>query len=161
MHGTGFQHFSHDRFRAGLSRLGLLPALRLTGSPALAEDPVYQSWLGVAIDGTDPVAYFDEGKPVEGSSDFEYKWMGARWRFRSSSSLARFKAEPERYAPQYGGYCAWAVSEGYTASSTPEAFRIVGDKLYLNYSLKVQKKWEGDIPAHVRSADENWPGVLE
>ncbi|NIP92522.1 MAG: YHS domain protein, partial [Akkermansiaceae bacterium] len=70
-------------------------------------------------------SYFDEGKPVEGSKQYEYEWMGARWRFRNSESLARFKAKPERFAPQYGGYCAWAVSQGYTASTDPEAWKIV------------------------------------
>ena len=71
------------------------------------------------------------------------------------------RAEPERYAPQYGGYCAWAVSQGYTASTDPEAWKIVDGKLYLNYSRSVQQKWEQDISGHIAAGDANWPKVLE
>jgi hypothetical protein len=75
--------------------------------------------------------------------------------------LAKFKADPEKYAPKYGGYCAWAVAQGYTAEIDPEAWKIVGGKLYLNYSKDVQKKWEQDIPGNIEKADQNWPGVLD
>ena len=128
---------------------------------AAAKEPVYQSFLGPAIDGTDPVAYFTEGRPVEGSSDFTHEWNGATWRFSSAENRDKFAAEPERYAPQYGGYCAWAVAQGYTASTDPEAWKIVDSKLYLNYDKGVKAKWEADIPGFIRSADGNWPKVLE
>ncbi len=142
---------------AGLAILaGTLPPVS-----AAAKEPVYQSFLGTAIDGTDPVAYFTEGRPVEGSSDFTYDWNGATWRFASAENRDRFAAEPARYAPQYGGYCAWAVSQGYTASTDPEAWRIVDGKLYLNYDRGVQKRWEADIPRHISSANRNWPKVLD
>jgi YHS domain-containing protein len=114
---------------------------------------------GVAIDGTDPVAYFSEGKAVEGRSDFSYDWMGATWRFASAENLEKFKADPEAYAPQYGGYCAWAVSQGYTAAIDPDAFRIEGGKLYLNYSKGVQDRWLSDVAGHIAAADRNWPEV--
>ncbi|MEM7189075.1 MAG: YHS domain-containing (seleno)protein [Pseudomonadota bacterium] len=133
----------------------------LTSTPAHAADPVYQSFFGTAIDGTDPVAYFTEGRPVEGSSDFVHEWNGAKWRFSSAENLALFAADPEKYAPQYGGYCAWAVSQGYTASTDPEAWKIVDGKLYLNYSKSVQLNWETDIPGHIAAGDANWPKVLE
>lgn len=125
--------------------------------PALAEQ-VFTSW-GVAIRGTAPVAYFTEGRPVEGSSDFTADWNGAEWRFVSAENRDKFVATPEAYAPQYGGFCAWAVSQGYTASTDPDAWRIVDGKLYLNYSLGVQRQWEGDIPGNISKADANWPGL--
>lgn len=133
----------------------------LSATPAAAKDPVYKSFLGTAIDGTDPVAYFTEGRPVEGSADFTYEWNGATWRFASAGNRDRFAAAPEKYAPQYGGYCAWAVAQGYTASTDPEAWKIVDGKLYLNYDKGVQAKWEADIPGFIKSADGNWPKVLE
>lgn len=136
--------------------MGLGLAMLLTTAGAALADQVYQSW-GVAIDGTDPVAYFTEGRPVEGSSDYEVEWHGATWRFASPENKAAFEAAPEKYAPQYGGYCAWAVAQGYTASTDPDAWKIVDGKLYLNYSANIQKRWEGDIPGFITSADGYWP----
>lgn len=133
----------------------------LSPQPAAAKEPVYQTFLGTAIDGTDPVAYFTEGRPVEGSTSFTHEWNGATWRFVSAENRDKFKAAPEKYAPQYGGYCAWAVSKGYTASTDPNAWKIVDGKLYLNYNKDVQKQWEGDIPGNIAAADGNWPKVLE
>ncbi|MEM1344967.1 MAG: YHS domain-containing (seleno)protein [Pseudomonadota bacterium] len=133
----------------------------LLATPAAAKEPVYQSFFGTAIDGTDPVAYFTEGRPVEGSSDFSHEWNGATWYFASAENRDAFIAEPARYAPQYGGYCAWAASQGYTASTDPNAWSIVEGKLYLNYNASVQAKWEADIPGHIASANGNWPTVLD
>ena len=124
---------------------------------AMATEPVYQSWRGTAIDGTDPVAYFTQNRPVEGDSDITHDWNGATWRFSSEANRAAFIENPEKYAPQYGGYCAWAVSKGYTASTDPEAWKIVDGKLYLNYSKSVQSQWEQDIPGNIASGDKNWP----
>ncbi|NIP18325.1 MAG: YHS domain-containing protein [Xanthomonadales bacterium] len=101
------------------------------------------------------------GKPVEGSSDHEYEWNGATWRFASADNLDAFKADPEKYAPQYGGYCAWAVAQGYTASTDPEAWEIVDGKLYLNYNDSVQAAWKKDIPGFIQKADTNWPGLVD
>ncbi|MEL7173254.1 MAG: YHS domain-containing (seleno)protein, partial [Pseudomonadota bacterium] len=86
---------------------------------------------------------------------------GATWRFSSAENRDLFVENPEKYAPQYGGYCAWAVAQGYTAATDPEAWAIVDDKLYLNYNKSVQAKWEKDVPGHIASADGNWPTVLE
>lgn len=139
-------------------RLFLALSLAMTlPLPALA-DQVFTSW-GVAIRGTDPVAYFTEGRPVEGSSEFSAEWNGATWYFASAANRDTFLATPEAYAPQYGGFCAWAVAQGSTASTVPEAWQIVDGKLYLNYSLDVQKQWEGDIPGNIAKADRNWPGL--
>ena len=95
-------------------------SLTLAARPVLAVDPVF-SHRRKAIRGTDPVAYFTEGRPVEGSRRFAYEWRGATWHFTSAKNRDAFAADPERYAPQYGGYCAWAVSQGYTASGSVEA----------------------------------------
>ena len=114
---------------------------------------------GLAIRGYDPVAYFRESKPVRGSDGFRTDWNGATWNFASTANRDAFLADPEKYAPQYGGYCAWAVSQGYTAPVSPEAWRIVGGRLYLNYSKSVQRTWEEDIPGNIAAADGNWPGI--
>lgn len=116
---------------------------------------------GVAINGYDPVAYFTEKKPVAGKADITHAWKGVIWRFVSTQNLDLFKTAPEKYAPQYGGYCAYAVANGYTAKTDPDAWSIVDDKLYLNYSKSVQSTWEKDIPGYIRSADRNWPDVLK
>ncbi len=111
---------------------------------------------GAAIRGTDPVAYFTEGKPVKGSREFTYNWNGAEWRFASAANRDMFAAAPEKYAPQYGGFCAYGVSQGYKVKIEPEAWRIVDGRLYLNYDLSVQKTWAGDIPGYIARADTNW-----
>lgn len=141
-----------------LAGLALAMALGLLAPSAEALDPVF-SHRGKAIRGYDPVAYFTEGRPLEGSGDFTAEWMGATWRFASAANRDAFQADPARYAPQYGGYCAWAVSQGYTASIDPEAWRIVGDKLFLNYSKSVQRRWEKDTPGNIAKGDRNWPGL--
>jgi len=127
-----------------------------------AKGEVYTDRQGLAIKGYDPVAYHKQGRPIEGSPDYELVWKGAKWRFANASHRDLFEADPERYAPRYGGYCAWAVSQGYTASVDPvNAWRIVAGKLYLNYSVAIKKRWEADIPGNIKRADANWPGVLK
>jgi YHS domain-containing protein len=116
---------------------------------------------GVAVGGYDAVAYFTEHKPVPGKPDITYSWKGATWRFSSAQNRDAFKAAPEKFAPQYGGYCAYAVAQGATASGDPKSWRIVDGKLYLNLSPSVQKLWEKDIPGYVKAADKNWPGLLK
>ncbi len=127
----------------------------------LAVDPVYTGrFSSLALGGYDPVAYFTNGQPVEGSDEHELSWNGATWRFSSAENQARFQADPEAHAPQYGGYCAWAISQGKTASADPSRWKIVDGKLYLNYNGAIQERWEKDIPGFIAAADENWPGIL-
>lgn len=128
---------------------------------AFALEPVYSDFFGKAIRGYDPVAYFTQGKPVKGDSDFTYEWNDATWYFSSKQNQELFTANPGRYAPQYGGDCAWAVSKGYTAKIDPNAWYIHDDKLYLNYSKSVQSTWQQDIPGNIASADQNWPSLLK
>ena len=146
------KHFR--RFLCGL-------VLVATALAAHAEKPVNTTFLGVAIKGYDPVAYFTDGKPAKGASVYSFEWNGAEWRFASAAHRDLFKADPAKYAPQYGGYCAWAVSRGYTAGIDPDAWKIVSGRLYLNYSMKVQQQWSEDIPGNVAKAEENWPKILK
>jgi len=141
----------------------LVSAGCLAAQPASAEKPpIYTGFAtSVAVGGYDPVAYFKAGEPVKGDDAFEYDWMGAKWRFANAANLAAFKAAPQSYAPQYGGYCAWAVSQGYTAKGDPKNWRIVDGKLYLNYNDDIQAKWEKDIPGFIAKANGNWPKVLK
>ena len=141
--------------------IALAPAL-IAPPAAFAEPPVYTgAFDNIAVQGYDPVAYFKEGKPVKGSKDFTVTHEGAEFRFANAASLAKFKANPAAYAPQYGGYCAWAVAGGYTAKGDPLAWKVVNGKLYLNYDQNVQKRWAQDIPGNVAKGDKNWPRVLK
>ena len=132
-------------------------------APAHADKaPVYTgSFSNTAVEGHDPVAYFTEGRPVKGSRDFRTEYQGAEFRFASQDNLDTFLADPEKYAPQFGGYCAWAVSEGYTAKGDADHWSIVDGKLYLNYNKKIQNRWEQDREMHIVSANTNWPEVLK
>ena len=138
-------------------------AVKKAGSSASAVgvEPVYKFSSGLALNGYDAVAYFNDGNAVEGSKEFTYEGNGAKWRFTSAANRDSFASEPQKYAPQYGGYCAWAVGHGYTAKGDPEAWKIVDGKLYLNYSKDVQAKWAQDIPGYIEKGDENWPKFLK
>ncbi len=139
----------------------ILLLLSFYSSLSLALGPVYVGGDSeTAIRGYDTVAYFTEGKPVKGSAQYTTEYKGATWRFSSKDNLAKFTGDPEKYAPQYGGYCAYAVSQDKTASIKPPAFTIHEGKLYLNYSKGVRKIWLRDMEEHILRANENWPGVL-
>ena len=130
-------------------------------SVAVALDPTYtELFSSTAIRGYDTVAYFNEGKPVKGSEDYSAEYDQATWLFSSKENLALFKAVPEKYAPQYGGYCAYAVSQNKTASIKPDLFTIVEGKLYLNYSESINAKWRADQARFIVAADKNWPALL-
>jgi len=118
--------------------------------------PIFATTNG-AIRGYDPVSYFTDHKAVKGKAAYSYRWRDADWHFASAAHLAAFKAEPEKYAPQYGGYCAYGVAQGFTPETDPHAFQVVDGKLYLNLSKVVLKRWQQDIPGYVKDADKNWP----
>jgi YHS domain-containing protein len=142
---------------------GALVALVLAtaATSALAGGPVNKTLFGNAIDGYDAVAYFTDSQPVEGSSDFTYDWMGATWRFANAEHRDMFAADPEKYAPAYGGYCAYGVAKGKKPSIDPEAWAIVDGRLYLNLSKKVQALWQKDIPGYIAKADQVWPTIKD
>lgn len=112
---------------------------------------------GLALQGYDPVAYFTEQKAIRGRPQFTAAHEGATYRFFSEKNRDAFLAAPSRYAPQYGGYCAYGMASGYKAPVEPDAWTVSGDKLYLNYDRSVRGTWSSDIPGHVRKADANWP----
>ncbi len=116
---------------------------------------------GVAIHGYDAVAYFTQSKPVKGESKFSFKWNGANWYFASQQDLDLFKANPAKYAPQYGGYCAYGVSQEHKAPTKPEAWTIVNGKLYLNYNNDVRATWQKGQSSYIIKADENWAGIKD
>jgi YHS domain-containing protein len=116
----------------------------------------YNNNDGVAIKGFDPVAYFQENKAVEGNNTIYYKWSGSIWKFTSEENLEKFKKQPERYAPQYGGFCAYGASENHLSPTDPEAFTIVDNKLYLNYSKKVKELWIKNTEQRILKANEYW-----
>ena len=124
------------------------------------EKAVFSTKAG-AIKGYDPVAYFKEGKPVKGVKEHSVQWNGAVWYFASAENKKAFQEDPESYAPQYGGYCAYGVSKGGLFKTEPEAWSIVEGKLYLNYNLSIKKDWEEDIPGYIQKADSKWPGLLK
>ena len=127
-----------------------------------AESLIYTSFFSdKAISGYDSVAYFTEGKAVQGSSKFITTYKGAKWRFKNAENLAAFKANPKKYAPQYGGYCAWAVANNDTAKGDPLQWTVHNGKLYLNYDDEVQSKWLKDKEGFISSADKNWPNVIK
>ncbi len=125
-----------------------------------AEPPVYTKG-GLALSGYDPVAFFTDKKPAKGLAEFEIEWSGARWRFASAEHRDAFRAEPAKYAPQFGGYCAYGVAKGHVAKAEPDAWRVLDGKLYLNYDKQVQRLWEGELPKVVGEAEQQWPAVLK
>lgn len=153
--------------RIGLCLFGLLSlsvfALQAATPPINTLKPGLfgSSTTDTAILGYDSVAYFIDNKPVAGSDAFTYSWMGAKWKFSSQKNLDLFKAAPEQYAPQYGGYCAYGVTRDYLVKIDPAAFAVVDGKLYLNYDADVQKKWAADPAGYIKSADAKFAGLLK
>lgn len=146
-----------------LALIALVLGLAAHVSPAFAAEsvpPVSATAEGVAIRGYDPTAFFTAGRPVEGSPAFTHRWNGAVWRFASAAARDLFAADPDAYAPAYGGYCAWAVSQNYIAPGDPLHWRIVGGALYLNANARAKQLWEADLDAAIARGHANWPSVL-
>ncbi|MDF1715807.1 MAG: YHS domain-containing (seleno)protein [Antarcticimicrobium sp.] len=139
--------------------LSVLASLLLP-SMALAEMPVFYTRQGVAIGGYDTVAYFTEGGAVQGRPDFAVMWKGAVWLFATRKNREIFEANPRAYAPQYGGYCAFAMSKGQASGTNPEAWKIVDGKLYLIHNHTYMKVWLQDPAQYIVLSDANWPGPL-
>jgi YHS domain-containing protein len=121
--------------------------------------PINADKRGVALHGYDPVTYIEKQAPEKGAEQFSYNWQGATWMFVSAENRKNFAKSPESFAPQFGGYCAKAVSENHIADVDPLAYKIVNGKLYLNYDAKVQKVWEQDIPGRIANAEKYWPNL--
>ena len=143
-----------------------LPALLLMvtfmfSNQAFSENPIYTgTFSSVAVSGYDTVAYFTENKAVKGDDDFSAKYKGAKWYFSSQQNLLKFEKEPEKYAPQYGGYCAWAVAHNKFAKGDPKYWTVVNGKLYLNYDEDILKQWLADKEKQIVHADAKWPALI-
>jgi YHS domain-containing protein len=124
------------------------------------KNSVFGGRTDTAINGYDTVAYFNAGKPLMGKDAFVLEWMGAKWKFASQANLDLFKANPEKYAPQYGGYCAYGVAQGALVKVEPDQFTVLDGKLYLNFDADVQARWRKDPAAYIRTADAQFPALL-
>lgn len=140
----------------------------LIGTVAFSAPPVNTLKTGLlggrsdtAILGYDPVAYFTDNKPVKGRDEFAFEWKGAKWKFASQEHLDKFKADPQKYAPQYGGYCAYGVAKDNLVSVEPDKFTVIDGKLYLNYDEGVQKKWLQDPAGYIKQADAKFDALLK
>ncbi len=137
----------------------LAAALTISAFAATAWAGEFYEKEGAAIKGYDPVAYFDDQKPVKGSPEHTSEYHGSMFHFSSKANRDVFTANPAKYAPQYNGFCAFGAAGGYKAAVDPAAFTVVNGKLYLNYNKDVRKQWSADIPNFVAKADRNWPDV--
>jgi len=128
-------------------------------SQLLAQKPEVFTTEAGAIQGYDPVAFFKEHKPVLGKKEFAYSWSGSTWYFSSNENLTAFKTDPDRYAPQFGGYCAYGTAAGHKSPTQPETWTILDNKLYFNYNKEVQSMWNKDQKNLIEKANKNWPTV--
>lgn len=128
-------------------------------SYSFAQKNGYNSNSGTAIGGYDPVAYFTEHEAMLGSDQFTTEWSGSKWKFINQADLNLFKATPTKYAPQYGGYCAYGCSANHNAPIDPTAWTIINDKLYLNYNAQVKKMWINDTTNRIKAANAYWSSL--
>lgn len=142
--------------------LALTPLAEAQASSNTADTrPVFtRTFSNTALEGYDAVAYHTEGEAIRGNRNFRTEWRGVEWRFVSQANLDLFLADPDRYAPQYGGYCSWAMAQGYGAKGDPLAWDIVDGRLYLNYNREIQERWQQDPEGFITQGDENYPHVL-
>ena len=140
----------------------LLITLLFLSASAQADKNIYTGWFSnKAVSGYDTVAYFTEKKAVKGDANFKYKHLGVEWYFSSEKHLNMFKENPDKYRPQYGGYCAWAIAaKKQRAPGDPNYWAVVGGKLYLNYNAEIQSKWSEGMNGFIKAADENWPMMM-
>ena len=115
---------------------------------------------GLALQGNDPVTFFTQNRPVKGLAQFESKYNGARYLFASAENKALFDANPAKYEPQFGGFCAYGVAQGHTAPIKIEAWQIVNGRLLMQYDLGVKKDFNKDQQGNLQKADKNWPGIV-
>jgi hypothetical protein len=133
-------------------------AFALTGFSQKSEVFIFE---GAAIRGYDPVAYFTDNKAVKGDDHFSFEWKNAVWHFANAENLAAFKSDPQKYAPQYGGYCAYGTAEGHKAPTSADAWTIVDNKLYFNYNKNVQSMWKKNTEGNIQKAEKNWPLIKD
>jgi YHS domain-containing protein len=141
-----------------VKKIIVLAAFILMIGSAYSQKEVF-SKSDTAIQGYDAVAYFKNSKAMLGKKEFSYTWKGAAWNFTSKENMNDFKTNPEKFAPQFGGYCAYGVADGHKAPTSPDAWTIVDNKLYLNYNKDVRELWKKNQHGFIKKANENWPDV--
>ncbi len=148
-----------NRFRIALAALALLA---LVTAPAARADHglLNLDKDGVILDGYDPVAFFTDGKPVKGSKEHRSSYHGAIYYFASAEHKKTFEADPAHYEPQYGAFCAYAVSRGRTAPIDVSTFSIIDGRLVLQHNAKALRLWNEDPPGNLALADQYWPAVV-
>ena len=146
-------------FKSALS--GIVASVAIATSVFAAGNDVNATPTGLALQGYDPVAYFTDGEPTKGDWDISSEYNGATYRFASEAHKATFEADPEAYAPAYGGYCAFGTAMGFKFDGDPTLWKIVDDTLYLNLSPAVQERWSEDIPGFIENADTNWTDIVD
>ena len=131
--------------------------------PAHARDAEVYTGLfsSLAVGGYDTVAYFKVNRPVKGKAEFSMQYKGATWQFASAENLNAFRANPAAYAPQYGGYCAFGMSEGRAVPGDPRVFTVIDGRLYLGTDADALRRWSEDVAANAARADRNWERMLE
>ncbi len=133
----------------------------LVASTAWAGDLVNVSGASnIAIDGYDPVAFFTKHKPVHGDPGIKATYQGATYLFSSKRNRSRFEKDPARYAPQYGGFCAFGVSVNALFPVDIQTWQIRDGKLYLNLNPKILKSFNRDLQGHVKKANQQWPKLV-
>jgi len=157
------RQFSLRQILYNMKRKILLTTFFVVSAASLfaQKSEVFKASSNQAIRGYDPVAYFAAGKPVKGNQDLVLHWNDADWHFASKENLNSFAKNPAKYAPQYGGYCAYGMSEGHKAPTDPDAWTIVDGKLYLNYSMDVRSKWRENEKERIDKANQNWPQLKD
>ena len=139
----------------------LLAVIGVTNSQLYAIDEIYtSSFSSTAVEGYDVVSYFDSGEPKKGNTEFSTTYKKATWLFSTQENLEKFKVNPGQYAPQFGGHCAWAASEGYIAKGDPNYWEVYEGKLYLNYNASIKQKWSVEKSRHISKGNKNWPNIL-
>ena len=117
-------------------------------------------YAGLGAKGHDVVSYFIDGKPIAGKDSFTAEHAGLKWQFVSAEHRDLFRADPEKYVPQYGGFCSWGVANGKLFDVDPiNGWRVVNGKLYLNFNADIQKVFDKDAAGFIARADANWPGL--
>lgn len=141
--------------------VGIWPLAALARKPEIYQSGEATQGVALAVGGYDTVAYHTSRFPIPGNPAFRVRWKGAEWRFATPENRDAFVKSPTTYAPQFGGYCAYAVAYGSTAPGNPRLFTVVNGKLYLNLNESVQSSWVRDQANLIKRAEQAWPGLLK
>lgn len=144
-----------------MKKLLVIAAINALANLACADEVVNIDKSGLALQGYDPVCYFTDGKPIKGSAEFTATYKGATYRFVSAEHRSRFMQSPEKYAPQFGGFCGYAASINKLAPIEVEYFQVLHDRLILQHNKKAWDLWHKDVEGNLKKADANWPALSQ